>query len=330
VSDILEDAGTRITSHFFKRGLTTDPDNLQVKALTGGVSNDVFAVTGAGIDVVVKQALGQLRVKQAWLADPARLNTEGAALRLANTFTPEAVPEVLDVADGFLVIARAPLHWRMWKTDLLAGKVDLPTAERLGTLLGTWQRESAGMQAELKTDFGDLTAFRQLRVDPFHRQIRDAYPDLGEAIDTTIETMAASRTCLVHGDYTPKNVLVGAGPEEVWVIDWEVAHLGDPTFDPAWTVGHLLLKSIHQPVLATEFHGAARAFLAGMTAVQNPVHLDRTQLARQTGCLVLARIDGRSPVEYLDEEQRKTARIIGRSLLANPPQELTDIWKELR
>lgn len=330
MSHTIEDAGTRITSHFFKRGLTTDPENLRVEALTGGVSNDVFAVTGPGIDVVVKQALGQLRVKQEWLADPARLKTEGAALRLASKFTPEAVPQVLDVADGFLVISRAPRHWRTWKTDLLAGNVDLLTAESLGTLLGTWQRESAGTHAELAADFGDLTAFRQLRVEPFHHQIRDAYPDLGEAIDTTIETMAASRTCLVHGDYTPKNVLVGAGPDQVWVIDWEVAHLGDPTFDPAWTVGHLLLKSIHQPVFAAAYHGAARAFLAGMTAVQNPVHLDRLQLARQAGCLVLARIDGRSPVEYLDEEQRKAARIIGRRLLANPRQELTDIWKDLR
>jgi 5-methylthioribose kinase len=318
-----------IAGHLKLRGLVAASEGLRVEPMTGGVSNDVFAITGLNADMVVKRALGQLRVQQTWLADPARLATEGRALLLAGRFTPEAVPKVLDESDGFLVIARAPHDWRTWKTDLLTGTIAVPIAEKLGTLLGIWQRESARRQPELLEDFGDRTAFRQLRLEPFHYQIRDAHRDLQEAIDLTVKVMAEASVCLVHGDYTPKNVLVGEGPNQVWVIDWEVAHLGDPTFDPAWIVGHLLLKSIRQRLQAPAFHAAARAFLSGLAGIENAVPIDHAQLIRQAGCLVLARVDGRSPVEYLDESQQNSARAIGRRLLTDPPEKLTDIWKDL-
>lgn len=329
MSEQLSMLGNDIVEHLRLRGLVEASENLRVEPMTGGVSNDVFAVTGPGADVVVKRALGQLRVQQTWLADPARLTTEGRALVFAGRFTPEAVPDVLDQSDGFLVIARAPHHWRTWKTDLLTGTINLPIAEKLGALLGTWQRESARRRAELFEDFGDRTVFHQLRLVPFHHQIREVYPDLRETIDLTVKVMDEDSVCLVHGDYTPKNFLVGEGPDQVWVIDWEVAHLGDPTFDPAWTVGHLLLKSIHQPHHAPAYQAAARAFLSGLAGVENSIPIDQPQLVRQTGCLVLARVDGRSPVEYLDESQQNTARAVGRRLLTHPPQELTDIWKDL-
>ncbi|WP_138734401.1 phosphotransferase family protein [Modestobacter excelsi] len=318
-----------LTAHLVRRGLATSADDLDVRTLAGGVSNDVVAVRGPGLDVVVKQALGRLRVAEEWLADPARIDTEGRALRLAGQLLPGAVPAVLDLSDGYLVIERAPDSWRTWKEDLLAGDADPSVAEQLGHALGMWQRSTAG-RADVTRDFDDVTAFTQLRVDPFHRTVAERHPDLAGVIGRTVEDMAASRVCLVHGDYTPKNVLVDPSGGQPWVIDWEVAHVGDPTFDPAWTVGHLLLKSIHRPDTAVAYSAAASAFLAGLDAeLAGAVRIAADQLTRQTGCLLLARVDGKSPADYLTDDQRRTTRDLARRLLTDPPATITDSWELL-
>ncbi|GAB2630497.1 phosphotransferase family protein [Nocardia goodfellowii] len=315
-----------VTAHLRARGLAAPETGLAVRALTGGVSNDVVAVTGQGVDVVVKRALSRLRVRQEWEADVGRLITEGRALRLAATVAPESVPPVLDLSDGFLVIGRAPDHWHTWKADLMAGVIDVHVAARLGEFLAELQRNTAGRVDRLRSEFGSRTAFEQLRVDPFHQQIRGRYPDLAPQIDRTIAVMAETTECLVHGDYSPKNVLVGDSDAELWVIDWEVAHLGDPTFDPAWIIGHLLLKSIRRPDYSDRYRAAAATFLDAWNRT-DPESV--AQLIRQTGCLVLARVDGRSPVDYLDEPAQVAARSLGRRLLGDPPHSLPDAWRLL-
>ncbi|ONH28056.1 phosphotransferase family protein [Pseudofrankia asymbiotica] len=338
-----------LARHLVSRGLATSPLDVEVRELAGGVSNDVVAVRAPGLDAVVKRALGRLRVAEEWLADPGRIDTEGRALRLAGRLVPGAVPAVLDLADGYLVIERAPDPWRTWKQDLLAGTARVAVADRLGRALGRWQSATA-REAGVAGEFADVTAFDQLRVDPFHRTVARRHPGLAGPIHETIETMAANRRCLVHGDYTPKNVLVGPAATDLWVIDWEVAHFGDPTFDPAWTVGHLLLKSIHRPASAPAYAAAARAFLAGLAAgwlEAKPLEakplstaplnggpfnggpLDAAQLVRQAGCLLLARVDGKSPAEYLTANGRARTRALGRGLLADPPATLTDAWERL-
>jgi len=318
-----------LATHLVRRGLAEESSGMEFAALAGGVSNDVLAVTAPGLDAVVKRALGQLRVAEDWFANPARIETEGQALRLAGRLTPHAVPAVLDLSDGYLVIERAPRTWHNWKDDLLIGQVHVPVAQGLGRLLGAWQRATAGA-ADVEEQFGDRTAFDQLRVDPFHRTIAARHPDLAEQIDRTVEVMGAATTCLVHGDYSPKNVLVDPVGEGLWVIDWEVAHVGDPTFDPAWIIGHLLLKSIYRPASAGAYAEAARAFLTAFCAeVEGAVVIDADQLVRQTGCLVLARVDGKSPVEYLDATGRARAREVGRRLLSDPPTTLLDTWEYL-
>ena len=318
-----------LAAHLARRGLVADPAQVQITALPGGVSNDVLAVRAPGLDAVVKRALGQLRVAETWLADPGRIDTEGRALQLAGRLVPGASPRVLDLADGYLVIERAPDPWLPWKTELLAGTVRIPVAERLGHLLGTWQRATSS-DADVAADFGDQTAFTQLRVDPFHRTIAARHPDLAGPVNRTVDLMAATRTCLVHGDYTPKNVLADPDGPGVWVIDWEVAHYGDPTFDPAWTVGHLLLKSVHQPDTAAACRAAGAAFLAALTEALDGAHpVDAEQLIRQTGCLLVARVDGLSPVEYLSASGRRRVRNLGRSILTDPPATVLDAWEAL-
>ncbi|MHC5264324.1 phosphotransferase family protein [Streptomyces sp. UC4497] len=318
-----------LADHLVRRGLAAPDAGLRIRPMTGGVSNDVFEVTGLGVDIVVKRALTQLRVARTWTADTGRLDTEGRALRLAGRLTPDAVPKVHDLSDGYLTIERAPRTWHTWRDDLMAGDVNPAIAERLGRILGTWQRTTA-QDPGLVTEFTDRTVFAQLRVDPFHHTIRDHHPDLVGPIDETLTVMARTSTCLVHGDYTPKNILADPAGPGLWVIDWEVAHVGDPTFDPAWTIGHLLLKTLNEPRHAPSYAEAARTFLnALLDETRSTVPLDPAQLVRQTACLVLARVDGKSPAAYLDEEKRRRARTLGRDLLQHPPALATDAWEYL-
>ena len=323
---------TAITAFLRRRRLVAPDVEVQVEPLPGGVSNDVLALTAPGFDAVVKRALGQLRVEQLWLADPGRIDAEGRALQLAGRLTPGAVPQVYDLHDGYLVIERAPRSWHTWKDELLAGQVRVEIAERLGRLLGTWQRATAH-DAWTRLQFGDRTAFTQLRVDPFHRTIARRHPGLREEIEATIEVMDQADVCLVHGDYTPKNVMVGPGtedPDRLWVIDWEVAHVGDPTFDPAWTVGHLLLKTMHRPAVGPDYAAAARRFLSALEdALDGAVVLDPAQLVRQTACLLLARVDGTSPAGYLDDRAAVRTRELARRLLTDAPATVTDAWEDL-
>lgn len=322
-------ATDRLVAHLVQRGLVPPSVRVDVVPLAGGVSNDVVAVTAPGLDAVAKQALGRLRVAEEWLADPARLDTEGRALRLAGRLLPGAVPAVLDLGDGYLVIERAPGSWRTWKDVLFEGTADTGIAEVLGRSLGIWQRETAGDE-RVALEFGDTTAFEQLRVDPFHRTVAARHPDLAPAIHRTVEVMASSRACLVHGDYTPKNVLVDPDGSGAWVIDWEVAHYGDPTFDAAWTTGHLALKSVHRPASAPDYRAAAEVFLRSWRAeLTDDLPLDEAQLVRQTGCLLLARVDGKSPADYLDPAARARVRALAERLLLDPPADVLHTWELL-
>jgi D-3-phosphoglycerate dehydrogenase / 2-oxoglutarate reductase len=318
-----------LAAHLVRRRLVDSIAEVRLSPLPGGVSNDVIAVDAPGFQAVVKRALARLRVSEEWLADPARIETEGRALKLAGRLLPGAVPAVLDQADGYLVIERAPGGWRPWKEELLDGIADPCVAERLGHALGTWQHETAGRD-DIVSEFGDTTVFTQLRVDPFHRTIAERHPDLADVIGLTVEVMTRSRACLVHGDYTPKNVLVSPDHTAAWVIDWEVAHVGDPTFDPAWMTGHLLLKAVRRPESARAYAVAARAFLNGVaTTLGGSLPLDSDQLVRQAGCLLLARVDGKSPVDYLTEDGKRATRELAWRLLAQPPASILDAWEML-
>lgn len=290
--------------------------------LAGGVSNVVLAVG----DVVVKQALPRLRVADEWLAKRERALTEAAAMREAAAVTPDNVPEVLDVdaAACALAMTRAPADWRTWKQDLLDGDVREDVGAELGRILAAWHVHTLD-RPSCRDRFEDQEAFDQLRVDPYHRTVARRRPELAAAVEGYVERMAASRRCLVHGDYSPKNVLVGDGA--LWVVDFEVAHFGDPAFDVAFMLNHLLLKAIHRPASRAAYEGCAAAFWDAYRAAGPP--MDEPYVLGQTGCLMVARVDGKSPAEYLTDGEKPVARDLGSDLLLDPPATLADAWRRL-
>jgi tRNA A-37 threonylcarbamoyl transferase component Bud32 len=302
---------------------TTGP--LTVDVLDGGVSSDVLSVCGPGIDVVVKQALPRLRVERDWRADPRRILTEADALRVGGRLAPGDVPAVVDVDDEAmtLTITRADRALRNWKSDLLAGRSDRRTAARLARTLATWHNGTAA-DPQLCARYPNET-FVALRIDPFHLAVRERHPDVAPRIGALAAELLDTRMCLVHGDFSPKNVL--ADGDRVCVLDWEVAHYGDPVFDLAFLVCHLLLKAVHRPTAAPGYRLLAGEFLDTYGSLVHPsLRRPDTALAGQVATLLLARVDGKSPAAYLTGPERADVRRLGHDALAGE-WALTELWE---
>lgn len=299
----------------------------QVQALSGGVSNIVLAVDSAAARLVLKQSLERLRVRDVWLAPRARILGEAAALRLAAGLTPGFVPGVVDVdPERFtLTIERAPDDWVDWKTVLLAGKVDRCVGAQLGSVLARWHDATLGGSGLPDAMIADTDTFQQLRIGPYHETVAARHPELATAIMSVVDRMRATRVAMVHGDFSPKNVLVGSAAA-LWVIDFEVAHLGDPAFDLAFLLSHLVMKSVHLPEPAHLFDEVADSFVEAYSRTVPPLLApEMGYLSAQLGCLLLARVDGKSPSGYLSSSSAETVWRIGTSLLTEPVDELSEI-----
>ena len=309
-----------VGDYLIERGVFDAVGAIEAAALGGGVSNVVLAARQRGRRVVVKQALERLRVADEWLANPERVITEGDALRLAERLVPGSVPEVLDLdPDAFvLTIAQAPAGWATWKDRLLAGNADPAVAARLGELLATWHTQTFE-DREVRRMFGGVGTFEELRVEPYYRTVARRRPDLSAAVEAYVERMQATRLCLVHGDYSPKNVLLGSG---LWVIDFEVAHYGDPAFDLAFMLNHLLLKRLHVPDASVQLGLCTEAFWSAYEGQSTQLVPSITYVLGHVGCLMVARVDGKSPAEYLTTAEREAARDIGSRLLFDPPRSI--------
>lgn len=306
-----------------KHGLLPDGANSTADVLGGGVSNHVVQVTWDGDCLVLKQPLPNLAVEDDWPADVVRVHNEANAARAYAHVISEAgfddvrVPAVAfeDEENHVIGIECAPANARMWKQDLLNGSVDTTVARAVGRVLGRVHRITADDDA-LRSAFASKRPFDQLRIDPYHRTTAERHPDVAGAIrDEARRVLSIDRT-LVHGDYSPKNVLVNDGGDELvaWILDFEVAHWGDPAFDVGFMLNHLFIKSVYNHEIGDAYENAARAFHDAYRD-HAPWDVERETVA-ELAVLMLARVDGKSPVEYVEEGPiARTLRRIAKRVL---------------
>lgn len=274
--------------------------------LTGGVSSDIFRADDNGRVFVVKRALAKLRVEADWFANPARNAHEQAYIAYIARFRPDAVPRIVaeGKADGFFAMEFLE-GFTNWKTALLAGEANPSIAARAAGILG--EIHASSWHDPVAAERFDTTAhFRELRIDPYFIATAVKHPDLQAFILTDAETLAATRVALVHGDYSPKNLLFHG--DRLVALDCEVAWFGDPSFDVAFLLNHILLKALfHVP---TPFAGRALfdTIIAAYTAAN--IHADDVlgRTPRILRWLLLARVDGKSPVEYLPAAKKAFVR----------------------
>jgi len=298
--------------------------------LCGGVSCDIWRVEEEGRQFAVKRALPKLRVQAEWFADPARNLHEQHYLRYVGKFLPKAVPAILFSGKDFFAMEFLGAEFQDWKTVLLSGTLWPETAVDASRTLGRIHRKSwCDPDARLIFDTG--RHFHDLRIAPYLLAAAEKNPEIAGLIQSEAERLAATKLALVHGDYSPKNLMVAPG--RLIVLDCEVAWFGDPAFDLCFLINHLLLKSLH-------LRGKTGALLEVIPRMISAYKAELGEARFQTVslhapalllCLLLARVDGKSPAEYLTNPPEKDfIRTFVRRHLASPPEDLhtfITLWK---
>lgn len=316
--------------YLWARGLVPTGTPIEVRALSGGISNTVVRVEWDERCLVLKQSLGQLRVEAEWEFDRARIFRERDCMETLARLLPGCAPRVVFSDDESFLFGMtcAPPGGRVWKDATMRGELDPRMAAAAGELLGRLQRRAHG-DAELAHRFADMMPLEQGRLDPYHRTAAAAHPDLAPRIEAEIERLLATRTTLVHGDYSPKNLI--AYPDGMFMLDFEVAHWGDPAFDPAFLLSHLILGSVYHRHLADGFIDEAKRFWNSYLAAAGAAAGRGVGVVAELGCLLLARIDGKSRIEYLtDEAELDAVRRFARTVLTAEEHDVVAVLERAR
>lgn len=293
--------------------------------LTGGVSSDIYRVDDGDRIFVVKRALAQLKVADEWRADVSRNQFEVAYLNVVSGILPAVVPKVLshNPERGYFAMEHLGDGFRNWKTMMLNGECSPEQARRAGQVLGVIHRETWDRD-DLRAQFDTTDGFHDLRLEPYLLNTAEKHPDLAPQLRAEADRIRITRRCLIHGDYSPKNLLFG--DDRFVVLDCEVAWFGDPSFDVAFMLNHLMIKALHVSAdcleLANEAWDAYRAEIENEVEAALPILLP---------ALMLARVDGKSPVEYLAADEQTVIRQFAKSQIENPPTDFADLvrrWKD--
>jgi aminoglycoside phosphotransferase (APT) family kinase protein len=315
------------------KSLAQPDSEIHVATLPGGVSCDVWKVEVGGRTICVKRALPRLRVAKRWEAPIARSEAEWNWLNFARSVVQAAVPRALahDAKSGMIAIEYLdPTFYPVWKQQLLDGVVDPNVADAVARIIVRIHAASAG-NANVASQFRTRESFYALRIEPYLLEAARQNPVASETLNRLAEETLNTKVALVHGDLSPKNVLVG--PDGPVILDAETAWYGDPAFDVAFCLNHLLLKCVAHPQFADSYLGCFATFRANYLSEvswEDALAIE-TRAARLLPALLLARVDGKSPVEYLTERQRAFVRERAIAFIQTSLTSLEDIariWKK--
>jgi aminoglycoside phosphotransferase (APT) family kinase protein len=316
-----------------RMGLLHPDETPAITPLTGGVSSDIVRVDLASGPICIKRALAKLKVQADWQAPVERNQYEVEWMRVAASVVSQAVPKVLgeDRATGmfameFLDAKRHPV----WKSQLRDGEISPATAREVGVRIAAIHARTAG-DLEVAAKFPTDHIFFPIRLEPYLSATATKHPDCAARLESLVRVTGATKKALVHGDVSPKNIL--AGPNGPVFLDAECAWYGDPAFDIAFCLNHLLLKSVWREQWLARylecFDALAQGYLAAVT--WEPRADIEQRAAHLLPGLLLGRIDGKSPVEYItNDAQRNPVRRTARALLLEPVDTfalIRDAWQ---
>lgn len=317
-----------------RAGLLSSDKAAHFEALTGGVSSDIWKVETPTRTYCVKRALAKLKVAADWQVPVDRNAFEVAWYRIAHDIVPEAVPEILYHDDREMMCAMTYLHpaqHRLWKIELRDGRAVPKDAAEVGRRLVRIHARTAN-NPSVAAQFPVNGIFYAIRLEPYLEATASAHPDLRENLFSLSRRTGALRIAMVHGDVSPKNILLG--PRGPVFLDAECACMGDPAFDLAFCLNHLLLKCLWNPPASAAFmacfEALAHAYLVGID--WEPAAALEARAASLLPALFLARVDGKSPAEYIATEMaRDHVRRCARPLVESPPAHLGEVlaaWKK--
>jgi 5-methylthioribose kinase len=301
-----------------------------MRTLRGGVSNKTILLQRPdGSRWVLKQALSKLRVQVDWFSDPARIQVEANSLRyLPRVTPPNSTPALLfeDRQQHLLAMEAVPEPHENWKEQLLSGTLDRDLVRQFGRLLATIHRKSHELRHDLSSIFTSRVFFETLRLEPYYEFSAERVPEAKPFLLALIEENRGQYVTLVHGDYSPKNILVHEG--HLVLLDHEVVHFGDPAFDLGFSLTHLLSKALHLEAQRPLFLAAALQYWETYMTEMGPVpwFADvESRATKNTAACLLARTAGRSPLEYLSDWERRKQRDAALYLITQCPAAVPDL-----
>jgi aminoglycoside phosphotransferase (APT) family kinase protein len=309
-------------------GLMDKNDIMSVTPLTGGVASDIAVIEGRTQKLCAKFALPQMKVAEDWQAPVHRNKAEYLWLQSLAEIAPNNCPKLFGRSEklgGFIMEFIEGDNVFVWKANLLNRVQPRGEAGKLGDLLAKIHINSS-QPAFDKANFDNQVDFEALRISPYLQHLKQVHPDLVDEIEDIIEMLRTHQKVLVHGDISPKNILFRDG--QPIILDAECATFGDPAFDAAFCLSHLILKAIHVPDMQKEYIQEAHRFW-DFYAIQANWESGREleqRVARLLPALMLARVDGKSPVEYLGRIQQGYVRALAISLLKRQTDQLSDVF----
>ena len=330
-ADSLDIENTRALAAFLRdTGRVGRDEPLVIHVLAGGVSNRTVSVRRAtGETWVLKQALPKLRVQVDWFSQPQRNQREAAGMRwLGQLAPPGAIPQLVfeDHDQHLLAMEAVPDPHQNWKTLLLSGRVQPRRVAQFAELLGTIHGRASQRAHEIAPLFDDRQYFQSLRLEPYYQYTAAHVPQTADFFRDLIQQTVATRQSLVHGDFSPKNILVHG--RRMVLVDHEVIHWGDPAFDLGFALTHLLSKAHFLPEQRGAFASAACQFWQHYREALGPLPwadpLEQRAVRHTLGCL-LARVAGRSPLEYLDQPHRRRQQDVVLDLMPHPPRTVGEL-----
>ena len=311
-----------------RMGLAGPAERPAITPLTGGVSSDIFRVDLESGPVCVKRALAKLKVQADWRAPVERNRYESAWMRTAAAIVPDAVPRVLGEdpqAQMFAMEFLAPEQYPVWKAQLRDGTIEPAAAAQVGRRIALIHGHTAG-NLEVARAFATDGIFLAIRLEPYLSATAARHPECAQRLESLVRITLATKRALVHGDVSPKNILMG--PRGPVFLDAECAWYGDPAFDLAFCANHLLLKCLWRPQWTDRYLECFDALVGSYLdhATWEPrVDID-ARTAHLLAGLFLGRVDGKSPVEYLTEaQQRDRVRQTAVSWLMQPLDTLAEM-----
>ena len=322
---------TRCTLLLQELALLAEGASCNATPLSGGVASDIAKVSvtyeNQITDYCVKFALAKLRVKADWFAPVERNLAEYKWLKIVSDIAPQSSVKLYghsSIANGFVMSFLDGDDCILLKQALFDGQGTDQQAQAIGKLLGTIHHHST--QADFDASgFDNRDDFYALRIEPYLIFTAQKHPQLAAQINEMAEKLYHTKTALVHGDVSPKNIMFKAG--QPIILDAECATMGDPCFDVAFCLNHFILKALHVPSCKEKYLGLCTAF---WQAYRDAISWEETvsfeaRLTQLLPLLMLARIDGKSPVEYFNTARQDEVRRITLSVLAQQAASLTEL-----
>lgn len=306
---------TNAADYLRRQGRLNGP--ARVTTLAGGVSNVVLLIETDQDRFVLKQSRPQLRTKDPWFSDVDRIHREVAAIQTLGAILGDAVPRFLfdDPENYAFAMSAAPKGAKSWRDLLLAGEIDDSMGRRAAALLAS-VHQAGRDNPSLRAPFIDPKYFHQLRLEPYYLRLRDRRPEWRESLSRLIDAMAAAPKTLAHGDYSPKNFL--ARGDTMLLVDHETVHAGDAAFDVGFMLAHLALKAIHRAPNAVPMLSLYQSFAEEYFRRSDADSETIARSLRHQGAIMLVRLVGTSPVDYLtDSSKRIRAEELATRLLAD-------------